>query len=111
MDQEQNRDYERQSHHHGEENVEREETREDCGCGGHGHHVRYGYGMKLGWHHEVCRCDCHGHHGGMGFHRRFISQEEIIARLEDYLKQLQAEARGVEERITELKKKGQPEKS
>lgn len=75
---------------------------EDCGCGGHGHHE-----IDQGWHHhEGCRCGRHRHHGGMGFHRRFISQEEIVARLEDYLKQLQAEAKGVEERITELKKKG-----
>ena len=36
--------------------------------------------------------------------RRFISKEEIITRLEEYLKQLRAEAVGVEERITELKK-------
>jgi DNA anti-recombination protein RmuC len=40
----------------------------------------------------------------MGFHRRFIPREEIIARLEEYLKQLQAEAKGVEERLAELKK-------
>ena len=40
---------------------------------------------------------------GMGF-RRFISRDEIISRLEEYLKNLQAEAKGVEERIAELKK-------
>ena len=43
----------------------------------------------------------------MGFGRRFISREEIIARLEEYLKQLQSEAKGVEEHISELKKKGE----
>jgi hypothetical protein len=40
----------------------------------------------------------------MGFHRRFVSRDEIISKLEEYLKQLQAEAKGVEERIAELKK-------
>lgn len=84
---------ERQQSHHG-----------DCGCGGHGHHGHHGYGMSGEWHHAGCTCGCHQHHGEMGFHRRFISQEEVISSLEDYLKQLQAEAKGVEERIAELKK-------
>ena len=92
---------------HGEENKERQETHEDCGCGGHGHHTDHGHGENQGRHHEGCNCGCHRHHGGMGFHRRFISQEEIVSRLEEYLKQLQAEAKGVEERIAELKKKGE----
>jgi hypothetical protein len=43
----------------------------------------------------------------MGFQRRFVSREEIIPELEEYLKQLQAEAKGVEERIVELKKEGE----
>jgi hypothetical protein len=42
----------------------------------------------------------------MGFHRHFIPREEIITRLEEYLKQLQGEAKGVEERIAELNKEG-----
>lgn len=49
------------------------------------------------------------HHGSQfaSFgHRRFISKEEVIAHLEEYLKQLKAEAAGVEEHIAELKKKG-----
>jgi len=37
--------------------------------------------------------------------RQFPTTEETIGRLEEYLKQLQAEAKGVEERIAELKKK------
>ncbi|MFC2044523.1 hypothetical protein ACFLT8_04970 [Chloroflexota bacterium] len=55
-----------------------------------------------------------GHHGGMHYQRdgfgprlmqrRFISKEEIIARLEEYLNNLQAEAKGVEEHIAELRK-------
>jgi hypothetical protein len=48
-------------------------------------------------------CACH-HHQDMGFRRRFVSREEIISRLEEYLKQLQAEAKAVEERIAEMKK-------
>jgi hypothetical protein len=89
--------------HHGEQNMEQPEGRgEDCGCGGHGHHS-----MHMGKHHQGnCGCGCHQHHGGMGFHRRFVSREEIIIRLEEYLKQLQAEAKGVEEHIAELKKEG-----
>jgi len=58
-----------------------------------------------------CCCGCHyggGMHHGPGFglfgHRRFISKEEVITHLEEYLKQLKAEAAGVEEHIAELKK-------
>ena len=36
--------------------------------------------------------------------RRFTSKEELIAKLEEYLQQLQAEAKGAKERIAELKK-------
>jgi hypothetical protein len=43
----------------------------------------------------------------MRFNRHFISREEIITRLEEYLKQLQAEAKGVEERIAEMKETGE----
>ncbi|WP_027355801.1 DUF5320 domain-containing protein [Desulfofundulus thermocisternus] len=44
-------------------------------------------------------CCCHGEH----FHRHFYSREERLARLENYLKELQAEVRAVEEKIKELK--------
>ena len=57
-------------------------------------------------------CGCHyeggmhqGSHFGSFGHRRFMSTEEVIAHLEEYLKQLKAEATGVEEHIAELKKK------
>ena len=70
------------------------ETEQGCGCGGHGHHAGR---VHAG-------CGCHEHQGGMGFRRRFISREEIAGRLEEYLRQLQAEAKGVEERISEIKK-------
>lgn len=94
--------------HHGEHHGEGQESHSgNCGCGGYGHH-----GMYRGWHHHGnCGCGCHQHHGGMGFHRRFVSREEVINNLEEYLKQLQAEAKGVEERIAELKTKGEPQQA
>ena len=93
---------------HGERYEERQEgPGEDCGCGGHGHHGMYG-GRH---HHGGCRCGCHQQHEGMGFRRHFIPREEIIARLEEYLKQLQAEAKGVEERIAELRKKDESQQA
>jgi len=65
------------------------------GCEQHFHH-----GPQHGWHHHWGRC-------GPGYElRRFPTKEEIVEELEEYLKQLQTEARGVEERITELKKEG-----
>ena len=92
-----------------------------CGCGQHGHGekpgIGYGHGEWQGHHgypgggrvHYGGGCSCH--HGGGTHHghdefmrRRFISEEEVIAKLEEYLKQLQAEAQGVEERIAEFKK-------
>lgn len=70
--------------------------------------------MHHGGGHCRCCCGCGYHHEGMHYQRggfgpgfvqrRFISREEVIANLQEYLKQLQAEAKGVEERITELKK-------
>lgn len=103
--------------HHEERSGERYEGHGgggDCGCGGRGHHEsRHGWGCPhhgyrmgfgMGWRHG-------GMHGfgmgmGMGF-RRFVSRDEIISRLEEYLKQLQAEAKAVEERIEELKRRGE----
>jgi hypothetical protein len=42
---------------------------------------------------------------GIGFgQRHFKSKEEVIAGLGEYLTQLQAEVKGVEERIAELKR-------
>jgi hypothetical protein len=77
----------------------------DCGQGGHGEH----HG-----HHQH-----HGHYGEqpMGFSRRFVSRAERLAELEGYLaelraeieagqaylKDVQAEATAVEERIASLK--------
>jgi len=37
------------------------------------------------------------------FKRRYLTREEKIARLEEYLKELQSEAKAVEERLAELR--------
>ena len=82
----------------------------ECCYGGHGGHHRYGgegcHGGH-GGHHGHGGC-CHGGEGrgfgpGSPFRRHFPTREEQIAWLEEYLKELQAEAKGVEERIAELK--------
>ena len=62
-------------------------------------------------HHGHRRCHCghgHGYHGGEcgcggGFGRRFLTKEEKIAELEEYLESLKKEAQAVEERIAALK--------
>jgi hypothetical protein len=63
---------------------------------------------------DGCACRCHDHqdlqHHGSGccssgqYRRRFYSKEETIKQLQEYVEQLQAEAKGVEEYIVELKK-------
>ena len=68
----------------------------ECGCGHHSHHAP----ERAGHHPWGCCC---GLAYGM---RRFPTREEIIAELEEYLKQLQAEVKGAEERIAEFKKTG-----
>lgn len=70
---------------------------DDCGCGHPGHHA--GHHSHWGMMHHPRGC-CHP---GQGL-RRFPTREEVIARMEEYLKQLQAEAKGVEEHLAELKK-------
>ncbi|MGB9825906.1 MAG: hypothetical protein ACPLRU_04460 [Desulfofundulus sp.] len=64
-----------------------------CGHQGYGHGYSHGYTPG----HRGCHC-----HGGQ-FHRHFYSREERLARLENYLKQLQAEVKAVEEKLKELK--------
>jgi hypothetical protein len=91
--------------HHGDQNSEQQgDHGEGCGCGKHEHHGHQEHGMNREKGHGECSCGCHQHQEGMGFHRRFVSREDVVNRLEEYLKQLQAEAKGVEERIAELKK-------
>ncbi len=72
----------------------------DCGCGHHHGSQGHGHGWGSG-----CQCSGEsGHHGGFGhFGRRFLSREERISQLEEYLHALQAEAKAVEEHIAELK--------
>ena len=71
------------------------------------HHPDYGCEQRL---HHAQRPGLHQHWGcrcGPGHApQRFPAREEIVEELEEYLKQLRAEARGVEERIAELKKEG-----
>jgi hypothetical protein len=51
-----------------------------------------------------CEGHQHQHHCQPGgFHRHFHTQDERVAHLEEYLKQLQAEAKAVEERLAALK--------
>jgi len=66
----------------------------DYGCEQHFHHSPH-----RGWHHHW-GCCC-----GAGYApRRFPTREEIIEEMEEYLKQLKAEAKGIEERLAELRK-------
>lgn len=64
-------------------------------------HVHHGY--------SGCCCGEYVWGGGpecqprMPFGRRFPTREERIARLEEYLKELQSEAKAVEERLAEMK--------
>jgi len=90
--------------HQGEQYEKRHEGHSgDCECGGHQHH-----GKDREWHHRGgCGCGCHQQHGDLRFNRHFISREEMVSNLEEYLKQLKAEAKGVEERIAEMKKRGE----
>jgi hypothetical protein len=53
-----------------------------------------------------CRCGCRcGCRGDGGFKRRYRTREERISELEEYLKELKAEVRAVEEQLADLKKK------
>ena len=67
----------------------------DCGC------ERHAYAGRGHHHHEGCGCGHHGH-----LLRHFPTKEELINEMEDYLKQLQAEVKGVEERLAEMEKGG-----
>ena len=52
--------------------------------------------------HGGCCCQPGGFHG-RPFHRHFPSREEQIARMEEYLKHLQAEVTDAEERLAEMR--------
>ena len=63
------------------------------------------YGEFYGHHVHGCCCQQGGFHG-RPFHRHFPSREKRIAQLEEYLKDIQAEAKVVEERLVEMKAAG-----
>ena len=48
-----------------------------------------------------CRCKCSG---AGGFKRRYQTKAEQIAELEQYMKELKAEVKAVEEKLAELKR-------
>jgi hypothetical protein len=64
---------------------------------GRGQHRR---GCDQGHHGSSCGCSC-GCSGGFG--RRFLTKEEKVAGLQEYLESLRKEAQAVEERIAALK--------
>jgi len=66
----------------------------DYGCAQHFHHAPHDAWQQ----HRGCCC------GTQYAPRRFPTREEIIGELEEYLKQLKAEAKGVEEHLAELRK-------
>lgn len=66
----------------------------NCGCEHHSHG-----GPGSSWYHSHCCC------GGDTPHRRFPTKQEIKEELTEYLKQLKAEAKGVEEELADLGKK------
>ena len=89
--------------------------RDDC-CGEERHHRPHHEEQHDGhggcdegrglWHDHCCcggdiACGQDRH-----FRRRFQTREERVARLEEYLRDLQSEAKAVEERIAELKAVG-----
>lgn len=89
-----------------------------CGGGshpGHGCRCGHGSGCRRGGHHgggggSQCCCGGGGHSQGnccgerpFGFRRWFSTAEDEAATLEQYLKDLEAEAKGVRERLAELK--------
>ncbi len=103
---------------------------EGCGCGwqgeyehqhhGHGpfecrHGGPYHEGVGWGWegghehhHHGACRhgWPFYGAEQPSGFRRRFRSRSEVIGELEAYLKELEAEAQGVREKLERLRSMG-----
>jgi hypothetical protein len=90
---------------------------ECCCCGGHSQHscgCGHPSGCHCGCHHgsgSASQCGCgggHSQHGCSGdhalrFHRRFRSRDDEVADLEQYLRDLEAEAKGVRERLAEVR--------
>ena len=65
----------------------------ECGCGCHSHH-----GSPKDSHHSKGCCHSSGH-----VQRRFVSKDEMINQLQEYLQQLKLEIKGVEEHLGQLK--------
>lgn len=109
--------HEEHGHHHCRHHDDEGEEGGHCGCehhGGHRHeHGEGGQGCGCEHGRECCcgRGPHHagGHHGpcaggpGRHFRRHFYTREERLARLEEYLKDLQAEVKAVEELMAALK--------
>ena len=81
----------------------------ECHCGCH-HGLGSASGCCCGEDHarHTCGCGSHSRHGSCDehpprFHRRFRSREDDVAGLEQYLKDLEGEAKGVRERLAELR--------
>ncbi len=83
-------------HEHGHERGDCEH--QDCCCARHEHKHHHDHESHEHREHH------HGHsHHSHSFHRRFATRAERLAEMEEYLRQLQAEIKAVEEKIAELK--------
>ena len=70
---------------------------------GHGEYWRHsGHGEN--WRHHGHGAGCCQPGGFHGHHRHFPSREERIGQLEEYLKDLKAETKGLEEHLEKLRK-------
>ena len=65
---------------------------------GYGHQSHHGHGGTE-YHHQGGGCCCGG-----GYHgRHFYTREEMLKHMEEYLEQLKAEVKGLEEHINKIK--------
>ena len=72
---------------------------------GHGHKGHHEGHSGCENHHQQDSGCCCGHHAHHSHHpRMFLSKDEQITMLEEYLKELRAEVKGAEEKLEELKK-------
>jgi len=103
--------------HHGEcdcHEGRHEEHHEEKGCDCNSHAEHEGqcdcHGGGCGEHQGRRESECGCHEGNerteIHFERRFETRAERIAQLEEYMKDLQTEAKAVEERIAEMKAVG-----
>jgi len=59
------------------------------------------HGFQRSGHQDVCLCGCDD---PQYFRPRFMTQKQRVARLEEYLRNLRDEVKGVEEQISQIKK-------